>query len=324
MKPSGAQYWIDGCERQGHRSVFSLAVVAAIAGAMLTVCGCGRQGEPSAVRHDRQVASESQAKEPAPPPVPSAVVAQAARPPASGPLVFDAVAIGPRGAVLKGAPSAPTFHSEGSLRSFIGTAYDVTKARMRGGPAWMDDLDWKVLAASSRPSLSYADFRAMLRHALEDRFQLKAVKAATPTPTIALSLEQPQHPPGLRRAPKRVDCTPFLNDHRLFALRFPQMPDHTPLCGGGRMADTSYHFRSVPLSVFAHYLEIMLGQVVIAPSDKGLFDIDFECPAGAVFNDPSPDVDAYLAALHEQLGIDARIRTARVDVLTIQSASRPK
>jgi uncharacterized protein (TIGR03435 family) len=291
---------------------------------MLTVCGCGRQGEPSAVRHDRQVASESQAKEPAPPPVPSAVVAQAARPPASGPLVFDAVAIGPRGAVLKGAPSAPTFHSEGSLRSFIGTAYDVTKARMRGGPAWMDDLDWKVLAASSRPSLSYADFRAMLRHALEDRFQLKAVKAATPTPTIALSLEQPQHPPGLRRAPKRVDCTPFLNDHRLFALRFPQMPDHTPLCGGGRMADTSYHFRSVPLSVFAHYLEIMLGQVVIAPSDKGLFDIDFECPAGAVFNDPSPDVDAYLAALHEQLGIDARIRTARVDVLTIQSASRPK
>ena len=55
-----------------------------------------------------------------------------------------------------------------------------------------------------------------------------------------------------------------------------------------------------------------------------LFDIDFECPAGAVFNDPSPDVDAYLAALHEQLGIDARIRTARVDVLTIQSASRPK
>jgi hypothetical protein len=68
----------------------------------------------------------------------------------------------------------------------------------------------------------------------------------------------------------------------------------------------------------------MLGQVVIAPSDKGLFDIDFECPAGYRFNDPSPDVDAFLTALHEQLGIDARMRTARVDVLTIQSASRPK
>jgi uncharacterized protein (TIGR03435 family) len=259
-------------------------------------------------------------------PVEVLTIQRASRP--SGSLVFDAVAIGPRGALLKGAPSAPTFHSEGSLRSFIGTAYDVTRARMRGGPAWMDDLDWKVLAASSRPSLSYSDFRAMLRHALEDRFQLNAVKAATSTPTIALSLEQPQHPPGLRRAPKRVDCTPFLNDDRLFALRFPQMPDHTPLCGGGRMADTSarpsYHFRSVPLSVFAHYLEIMLGQVVIAPSDKGLFDIDFECPAGAVFNDPSPDVDAYLTALHEQLGIDARMWTVPIDVLTIQSASRPK
>jgi hypothetical protein len=68
----------------------------------------------------------------------------------------------------------------------------------------------------------------------------------------------------------------------------------------------------------------MLGQVGIAPSDKGLFDIDFECPAGSVFNDPSPDVDAYLTELHEQLGIDARMRPAPIDVLTIQSASRPK
>jgi hypothetical protein len=71
-------------------------------------------------------------------------------------------------------------------------------------------------------------------------------------------------------------------------------------------------------------LEIVLRQVVIAPSDKGLFDVDFECPVGYTFNDPSPDVDAFLAALHEQLGIDARMRTAPVDVLTIQSASRPK
>jgi hypothetical protein len=71
-------------------------------------------------------------------------------------------------------------------------------------------------------------------------------------------------------------------------------------------------------------LEIILRHVVIAPPDDGLFDIDFESPVGSAFSDPSPDVDAYLTALHEQLGIDARIRTSPVDVLTIQSASRPK
>jgi uncharacterized protein (TIGR03435 family) len=303
-------------------------VVVVLAGA-LAVCGCGRREDTAAVRQDRQVAPELQADEPAPPPVPSAVVAQAARPAASGPLVFDAVAIGPRGAPLEGAPPAPIYHlARVSLRTLIETAYAVTEARMRGGPAWIGVGDWQISATSSRRSLSYADFRTMLRHALEDRFQLKAVRAAISTPTVVLSLEQPEHPPGLRRAPKRVDCTPFLNDHRLFALRFPQMPDHTPLCGAGRMADTSalpsYHFRSAPLNLFAHELEIMLRQVVIAPSDDGLFDIDFECPVGYIFNDPSPDVDAFFTALHEQLGIDARIRTAPVDVLTIQSASRPK
>jgi uncharacterized protein (TIGR03435 family) len=198
---------------------------------------------------------------------------------------------------------------------------------MRGGPAWMDDPDWQVLAASSRPSLSGADFRTMLRHALEDRFQLKAVKAARPTPTIVLTLEQPEHPPGLRRAPKRLDCTPFLKDLP-FPRRFPVMPDHTPLCGPVNVAHMftrpSYRFRSAPLSSLAHQLEIILRHVVIAPPDDGLFDIDFESPVGSLFSDPSPDVDAYLTALHEQLGIDARIRTARVDVLAIQSASRPK
>jgi uncharacterized protein (TIGR03435 family) len=301
-------------------------VVVVLAGA-LAVCGCGRREDTAAVRQDRQVAPELQADEPAPPPVPSAVVALAARPAASGPLVFDAVAIGPRGALLKGAPSAPTYRCECSLRTVIGTAYDVTPARMRGGPAWMDDPDWQVLAASSRPSLSGADFRTMLRHALEDRFQLKAVKAARPTPTIVLTLEQPEHPPGLRRAPKRLDCTPFLKDLP-FPRRFPVMPDHTPLCGPVNVAHMftrpSYRFRSAPLSSLAHQLEIILRHVVIAPPDDGLFDIDFESPVGSVFSDSSPDVDAYLAALHEQLGIDTRMRTARVDVLTIQSASRPK
>jgi uncharacterized protein (TIGR03435 family) len=198
---------------------------------------------------------------------------------------------------------------------------------MRGGPAWMDDPDWQVLAASSRPSLSGADFRTMLRHALEDRFQLKAVKAATPAPTIVLALEHPEHPPGLRQAPKRLDCAPFLKDLPP-PRRFPELPDHTPLCGPSREAHSftrpSYHYRSAPLSSLARDLEIVLRQVVIAPSDKGLFDVDFECPVGYTFNDPSPDVDAFLAALHEQLGIDARMRTAPVDVLTIQSASRPK
>jgi uncharacterized protein (TIGR03435 family) len=193
----------------------------------------------------------------------------------------------------------------------------------------MDDFDWQVSAASTRPSLSYADFRAMLRQSLEDRFQLRAATAATPTPTIVLSLEHPEHPPGLRRAPKRVDCTPFLNDLPFSdPPGFPRTPDGTPLCGPARMAHTDtrplFYFRSAPLSSLAHQLEIMLRQVVIAPSDHGLFDIDFECPADYTFNEPSPDVDAFLTALHEQLGIDARIRTAPVDVLTIQSASRPK
>jgi uncharacterized protein (TIGR03435 family) len=167
----------------------------------------------------------------------------------------------------------------------------------------------------------------MLRHALEDRFQLKAVKAATPAPTIVLALEHPEHPPGLRQAPKRLDCAPFLKDLPP-PRRFPELPDHTPLCGPSREAHSftrpSYHYRSAPLSSLARDLEIVLRQVVIAPSDKGLFDVDFECPVGYTFNDPSPDVDAFLAALHEQLGIDARMRTAPVDVLTIQSASRPK
>jgi uncharacterized protein (TIGR03435 family) len=241
------------------------------------------------------------------------------------PLAFESAAIAPADTPLEHAPANPTYSMRRvSLRQLIQTAYGITNARMSGGPSWMDD-DWQVAAKAADPSAPYTDVRQMLRRLLTDRFGLKAAFVTEPTSTVVLSFATGAH--GVRPARTAVDCAPFLGGLRpLWSA--PRNEEGYPLCGP---ADEEHsfthpllHFRSAPLRSLARNLEIMLRRVVIiSPAREGLFDFDFQCPTGYVVNDPTPDVNAFLTAVEDQLGARAVVRTTRVRILAIQHATRP-
>jgi uncharacterized protein (TIGR03435 family) len=260
--------------------------------------------------------------------IPSKPAAQAHAPArARQPLAFAAVSIAPAGTPLDRPPSNPTYQQrQGTLRQIIEIAYGVTRARTSGGPPWMDSLSWQVAAKAAESSAPYTDVREMLRTLLADRFRLSAAFVTMPVSSVLLSFEHAKRE-GVRPAHVRIDCQPFLN-----GLKPPTAVPHTsegwPMCGPA-MQQHSFtrpviHYRSAPLDRVALDLEKELGQVVLlVPPRPGLFDVDFTWPPGYNASTPDRDVDAFLSALHDQLGVEALIKTTPVEVLQIESAAQP-
>jgi hypothetical protein len=74
----------------------------------------------------------------------------------------------------------------------------------------------------------------------------------------------------------------------------------------------------------ARDLEIMLRRVVVwEPEIKGLFDVDFETPAGYAGAVSVPDMDAFMDALEAQFGATVAVRTVPVKILVVQNAVKP-
>jgi uncharacterized protein (TIGR03435 family) len=82
-------------------------------------------------------------------------------------------------------------------------------------------------------------------------------------------------------------------------------------------------------TILAAYLEGRLDRPVeIAPPHDGLFDFDLEDPPGVSpfvpLNKRQALLPLYLAALEQQLGARAELRTMPVRVLVIEGATKPR
>jgi uncharacterized protein (TIGR03435 family) len=170
----------------------------------------------------------------------------------------------------------------------------------------------------------------MLKSMLRDRFGLKARFITKQMPTIVLAFNSPSARRMLHPATEKVDCQPFLLDLRS-PLEGPLDSKGHPLCVGSYFSMTrrTHYFRSVPVDNLAHFLEGRLDRPVeIASPTEGLFDFDLHDQPGVPDIVPPSKrqalVPAYLAALEEQLGARAELRTITVRVLAIESATKPR
>jgi uncharacterized protein (TIGR03435 family) len=248
---------------------------------------------------------------------------------------FATVWIQPSGTTGPGAPGDPTFRAPGStLRNLIALAYRISWARVLGGPAWMDQDHWHVEAKAARSPVPYHEVRDMLKSMLRQRFGVNARFVTKQTPTIVVAFDGPSASRRLRRPTTKVDCQPFLLDVRS-PLEVPRDAHGYPLCGPAYYAvpRRTYYFRSAPLDSLAYYVEVQVGRPVeIVPPIDGLFDFDLEDPPGVspIVAPGTPSskrqalVPVYLAALEQQLGARAELRTMPVRVLVIEGATKPR
>jgi uncharacterized protein (TIGR03435 family) len=198
----------------------------------------------------------------------------------------------------------------------------------------MDQDHWHVEAKAARSPVPYHEVRDMLKSMLRDRFGLKARFVTKQMPTIVLAFDSPFARRALRRPTAKVDCKPFLLDLRS-PREIPVDNNGYPLCMGSFyvVPRRTTHFRSVPLDSLVHLLEGRLDRPVeIVPPHDGLFDFDLVDPPGVspIVAPGTPVskrqalVPLSLAALEQQLGARAELRTMPVRVLVVEGATKPR
>lgn len=208
-----------------------------------------------------------------------------------------------------------------NLRMLIMQAYNVKDFQVTGGPGWLTsdryDINAKAEASTERPSPE--TFRPMLQSLLAERFQLKFHKETKEMPVYALVAGKGPH--KLKAAETQA--------------------------GGGeqrqmmRVGRGQANLQGTTLAGLAQLLSQQLGRPVIDKTGiEGRFDVEMRWtpepgqgggpfggappPPGA---DAGPAVDSsgptIYTAVQEQLGLKLESTKGPVEILVIDSASKP-
>jgi uncharacterized protein (TIGR03435 family) len=224
------------------------------------------------------------------------------------------------------------------VAALIRFAYDQPAFQVFGGPDWLDNERFDVIAkAEGDPPV--AQKRLMLRRLLEERFNLAAHAEIRDLPIYALTMARADGRlgPNLRRA--IADCTqeesPTLDDAGFGPGAasgatpcgfFGLAPGTNMPAGSGGLA-----FRGVTIATLTKALVPVVRRSVVDETGlTGYFDADFDFVAELPPPPPPPGMpnpwDPFLSVftvLPEQLGLKLDSKRGPVEVLVIDSVERP-
>lgn len=206
-----------------------------------------------------------------------------------------------------------------TLRGVIQEAYQVKDERLVGGPDWVGNERYDIVAKPEEP-VSDEQARSMLQALLADRFHLKVHREARQLPVYELTVAK--NGPKLKEASDSKCVAP------------PSGPPSGPpprsgYCGGSLVSYGRLTSRKVSMQRFAGTLsEIMDRPVLDMTGLKTVFDIDLQWApdetqfGGRRVTTENSDAPSIYAALQE-LGLKLGARRGPVDVLVIDQAERP-
>ncbi len=215
---------------------------------------------------------------------------------------FDAVSIKPSvpsggGAIAIGRSANPgTVTLTGvTPKDAIARAYSLERYRIFG-PAWIDRDRYDIIAKSSGPA-SDAEQRSMLQSMLANRFQLAAHTETRVLPAYELVVG--------KNGPKLREAAPDEAGSRVY-------PNRPGILG-----------RQVSMQRLAELLSAKLDRPVADKTGlSGLYDIELTWTPDTT----PPDADlgpSVFTAIQEQLGLRLEGRKMPIEVLVIDSISRP-
>ena len=220
-------------------------------------------------------------------------------------------------------PSGSFVATNTALRMLIVNAYDVTSDRLLGGPGWISNERFDILA-SAPAGTSESTMRTMLQTLLADRFKLVLRREAREM--AAYSLVIARNDARLEKALLPVDCKAPRPESKAVVGEAGQ-PACSWLVTRQPGSDLStYHSGGVSLDELARQLSSYVGRPVINRTQlEGEFQFEFswlrdiKAAAPAAAND-GPSL---FTALQEQLGLKLESSRVPIDVLVIESVERP-
>lgn len=202
-----------------------------------------------------------------------------------------------------------------TMVDLIETAYGVDADQVLGGPNWLDEDRFDVIAKS--PVDATPDrLKIMLQTLLADRFKLVVHNDTRPMQGYVLSAGN-EHP-GLRKADGSGDsgCNPESQTGR------PQ-----PF-GAGSVPSVSYLCRNVTMAAFADTMRSMAGtyldgsRVMDQTGLKGAWDFNLKWTAKSNLKSAGADGVTLFDALDQQLGIKMALSRVALPVIVVDSVNQ--
>ena len=222
------------------------------------------------------------------------------------------------------------------LRPMITLAYGIAGYQLVGGPGWIDDARYDIVAKLEDGGTGATPFvpgatttnptQRALQKLLEDRFELKAHRETREMDIYALVMAKPGGAPGPNLKPSTQDCAAAADAAKRGVV--PSPGPNAPVCGiqgqPGRL-----RFGGLPASAFPQALSGRAGRMVV--DRTGLtgsweFELTYAPDTGGAGNPDQPidpNAPSFFTAVQEQLGLKLESAKGPVEVLVIDSIERP-
>ena len=223
------------------------------------------------------------------------------------------------------------------LAALISFAYQLQPFELVGGPPWLEDDRWNVLAKidGDPPPMPPGEIDAMMiatQALLADRFKLAVRRETREMPVYQLVRANRDDRLGKGMRPSTVDCLAIQRAADVAAKGGPPAPDpNTPdrLVCGIRVAVGRIQFGGRPLSRLLNVLTAITQRRIV--DRTGLtgdweFDISFTpptIPPGMELPPPDPDAASLFTVLQEQLGLRLEAARLPMPVLVVDRVERP-
>jgi uncharacterized protein (TIGR03435 family) len=228
-------------------------------------------------------------------------------------------------------------------RSLITRAYQLQPYQVIGGPAWLANDRFDIIA-KPEGEVSPAQTNPMLRALLADRFKLVVHTETRELPVYHLVKARPDGKPGPELKPAAVDCAAGRGRGGP-APGAPGSPGPVPgpaagaagcmvMVGPGRIT-----VGGQPMATLVNTLAMLAGRPVLDKTElTGAFDLVLSYmpdgpgrggpagpppPGAPPLAPPDPDAPSLFTALQEQLGLKLESARGPVDVIVIDSIEQP-
>lgn len=283
------------------------------------------------------------------------IAALAGRPAAQEPdpsLTFEVASVKPA-ATGSGGPMMASIRPQGErftasnlpLMFFVTTAFRFKPQQVTGLPSWAESERFDIQAkAPAGMQMSMAPeggsaLTTMLRNLLVDRFQLRTHTETRELPVYALVKARDDGKLGASLTPSRTDCESMMKAARAAGGPppfGPPKPGERPVCGM-YMTPDGVKAGGMSFATLVNVLEGQAGRIIVDRTGlTGTFDIELTFTPEFIVNRPAggpppqfngqpidPNGPTLFTALQEQLGLKLEATKAPVDVLVIDSVSRP-
>ena len=268
------------------------------------------------------------------------IVAAAAQGPSSPDAPrFEAASIKP--SPPRGSPNSGTLLGANTWRAtnatvllLISSAYPdyALGDRIVGGPDW-SRTDRFDIVATAAGTPTRAQFSAMARQLLADRFKLVVRREQRDLPVFVLSPARSDGRPGPQLTRVEFDCTAYREAFARAQVApdaATRVPGSAPTCStlsASSAAGRKISGKAVALPELARVLASSAGALVVDRTNlTGVYDFEVSFVSDQVVQGPggtAGDGVSLATALQEQLGLKLERQRAPVDVLVIESVERP-